>query len=155
MERHRRIAGTAGYSGHHPDELAEMVDRLELDVIDVRLSPRSRASGWNRRRLAALLGARYRHLPAWGNLNYQNGGPIEIADPDAGLAAVETSARTPLLLCVCATYETCHRRVLAELLGERGWVVEELGWDDEPPAASQVQLTLPGGGPGGGGGEEG
>lgn len=135
---------TAGYAGRRPDELRRLAERLDLDVVDVRLSPRSRVPGWNRGRLAALLGDRYRHVGQLGNLNYANGGPIEIADADAGLAVVEAGTRTPLLLCVCAAYETCHRRSIADLLEECGWTVAELDWnDDAARAGKQVPLPLP------------
>lgn len=132
---------TAGYGGRRPEALLALAERRELVVVDVRLSPRSRVPGWNKGPLERLLGDRYLPLPAWGNLNYRSGGPVAIADLEAGLAAVDSLARAPLLVCVCRDAGACHRSVLAEALAARGWVVAELDWAPDAAAAA-AQLGL-------------
>jgi len=75
-----RRAFTAGYAGRRPEALARLAERLDLTVFDVRFSPTSRDPRWRRPHLEKLLGDRYRHVGALGNVNYK-GGPILLADP--------------------------------------------------------------------------
>lgn len=144
----RRIAYGAGYQGRRPEELLDLAERRDLVVVDVRLSPRSRSPGWNRGRLGALLGGRYRHLPEWGNTRYRAGPPVAIADLAAGLAVVAALDRPPLLLCVCADPAACHRSVLGGALTAHGWQVSELAWDRDGDSPGG-QLALPLGAEGG------
>jgi uncharacterized protein (DUF488 family) len=127
----QRRVHTAGYSGRRPEWLLTAVLRLNAVVLDIRLSPHSRIPSWSKGHLAAFLGVdedgipRYRHLPAFGNVNYRTGGPIVLADPDAGIDIVRNESRTPILMCGCANFDRCHRRVVARLLQEHLDVVAE------------------------------
>lgn len=111
---------TLGYSKAKAEHLHAYAQKHDLTVVDVRLSPRSRVAEWNGGRLKALLGARYVHVPALGNINYKSDGPITLADPEAGIKTVAALLeRGPVvLLCACADVTTCHRRVAAELISQ-------------------------------------
>jgi hypothetical protein len=78
-------------------------------------------------RLPWVFGDRY--LPAgqfFGNINYK-GGPIEIADIRGGIQLIQTiPAENVLLMCMCANYRQCHRKVIAEHLQELGFTYYEL-----------------------------
>lgn len=98
-------------------------------IVDTRLSPRCRWSMlWQRDRLAARYGKHYQWRgQALGNVNHhQPGTPIVLADETAGIALLCRWLEqdiTVILLCGCAEYEPCHRKVIYEKvkaqLGER------------------------------------
>ena len=79
----------AGYTGKIPELLFAAAEQLDATVLDIRLSPRSRNPAWSKSRLQTLLGSRYEHVAAFGNVAYRTGGPTQLADPEAGLALVE------------------------------------------------------------------
>ena len=137
-----RQAWTTGSGGHRPEELGALAEGHDLVVVDIRLSPRSRVPGWNRGPLAGLLGDRYQLVGELGNRNYRGDGPVVIADLRAGVRALATIERTPLLLCVCADAATCHRQVVGTRLIELGWNVAEIAWEDAP-RPRLVQARLP------------
>jgi uncharacterized protein (DUF488 family) len=131
-----RIAYTAGYLGHSPGELRAAAERLGAFVVDIRFSATSRDPRWRGNALALSCGCTYMALPTLGNVNYKTGGPIEIADLEGGIAALESVGRPapqglglPILLCACRDAATCHRAVVAKALRARGWRVEELDWE--------------------------
>jgi uncharacterized protein (DUF488 family) len=135
---------TIGYSGLKPDRLLAAAENYNLLVVDVRYSPRSRQPEWSRKRLQELLGARYLHVPAFGNINYKGDGPIQLADPEAGKAVVvERLAQQPvLLLCACKDWQTCHRLAVATVLHEATGA-DVVHWSPKDlPAAPAVQLSL-------------
>lgn len=138
---------TCGYSGHTPAELkraADALDALDAWVLDIRFVPRSRIPGWDAHELEALFGFRYQLLKAWGNVNYKTGAPIKLHDADLGFRKVSQLAEKHpiILLCGCADYQACHRRVVAELLRERGVTVEELAWPVDGAAGHVRTLSL-------------
>lgn len=113
---------TLGYSGLAPQELLAFAQREKALVVDVRLSPLSRRAGWAQPALRELLGERYRHVPAFGNRNYKNDGPIALADPGAGFEQVRPwleQDQPLILLCVCEHWQHCHRRNVAEYIEGR------------------------------------
>lgn len=124
-----------GYAGRKPETLKAIVERMDAVVVDIRYSPRSRVLMWNKASLIQLLGWRYVHVPALGNLNYKSGEKIVIANLDAGAAMLSTIAgETLILLCVCRQAATCHRTVVAEGLRDSFDVLGELpeeAWTDE------------------------
>lgn len=129
----RRVAYTAGYSGRKAADLKALALRLGAVVIDIRFSPRSRVAEWNQGRLERLLAPEvaYYHVPSLGNINYADGGDIQISDLSAGIRVLETASpdQPLILLCVCKQASTCHRCVaVAPALRERGWSVEEVTW---------------------------
>jgi hypothetical protein len=102
---------TYGYTGTSPLALKELAQQLDAVVLDIRLSPRSRNPEWTKARLSGLLGARYEHLQAWGNVNYKNGGPVVFKDVLAGVQRLRErlSAGPVILLCACTHVANCHR----------------------------------------------
>jgi uncharacterized protein (DUF488 family) len=110
---------TLGYSGIKPAKLKEIVEALGAHIIDVRLVPQSRwHPEWNSKALASEFGNRYTWIPDFGNLNYK-GGQVEINNFPSGVGYLRRAmrdGRSPLLLCCCKNVETCHRKVVAELI---------------------------------------
>ena len=122
---------TAGYTGKLVQQLVERACSMDALVLDVRLAPRSRSPAWNKGPLTTALDFRYRHVPALGNQNYKNGGPVAVQDMTAGIAEVEAALRNypaVILLCVCKETANCHRGVIAEALRAEGHRVEDLAW---------------------------
>lgn len=115
-----------GYSGRSLTDIHRLALQLDADVFDVRFSPRSRNWQFSGRNLQDKLGDRYRHVQAFGNRNYK-GGPIEIADFEAGLQQVLDSHRPVILMCVCGDPNRCHRTTVGRMLRERGIAYTELG----------------------------
>jgi len=128
---------TMGYGGQKLPLVQKAVAELGAVIFDIRYSPRSRNPTWNGANLRRVLGARYRHVKAFGNRNYK-GGPVEIVDYEAGKKAVEQCGRPVILMCVCRDYQRCHRRNIAEQLRADGFEVEEL--DPSAPAITQQRL---------------
>lgn len=110
---------TCGYTSTKPAWWQGAAAKLDLTIIDTRISPASRNPTWNRDCLQELLGNRYLHVPQLGNRNYKNGGAIAIVDLEAGLKLVMPYLRTGrsvLLMCACTQHESCHRSVVAAAL---------------------------------------
>ena len=128
---------TMGYSGRKLKDIEQFAERLDVVIFDIRYSPRSRNPEFSGKRLAEVLGERYRHIRDFGNRNYK-GGPIELVDFDAGLHLIEQEQRAVILMCVCGDPAICHRTVIAARLRELGYEVEEVG-ELKPPEA---QLPL-------------
>jgi hypothetical protein len=91
-----------------------------LHLIDTRCSPRSRFAMWQGAYLRTRYGARYHSAGAYlGNIHYKDGGPIELADPERGIAGLVQYLREGtsfILLCGCANYSQCHLHVIVSLL---------------------------------------
>ena len=114
-----RILYTLGYSGWTPQAIQMEAQARNTVVCDIRYSPGSRHPQWNKRQLSQLLSARYQHVQALGNCNYKNGGPIELADYEAGkqvIAEILATGQSVILMCACKDLATCHRRTAAERL---------------------------------------
>ncbi len=112
---------TIGY--RQPDGLAE-IERLmandpSLILVDIRYQPKSRKPEWSGRAFAEKYQERYRWIEALGNLNYKTPGNIQLADPQAGIEQLQVllhEGHHILLLCGCECYDTCHRKVVFDLL---------------------------------------
>ncbi|MBV9228055.1 MAG: hypothetical protein JOZ18_01990 [Chloroflexi bacterium] len=113
-----------GYS--MPDSVARL-DALMSDqhtlLFDTRYSPYSRMSEWRQDALRARYGGKYHYTGLYlGNVNYDRGGPMRIAEPYEGTNVLLLYLRLGfnlVLLCGCLSYERCHRSVLVELVRER------------------------------------
>jgi uncharacterized protein (DUF488 family) len=126
--RDERIAVVSGYIytvGYAAADAVRDLEGLMADpavlLIDIRLAARSQwFPQWTKKRLRLKWGDRYRHMPALGNVNYRDHrAPIELADPATGLAAVQgllADGWSVVLLCACANYERCHRKLVVDLL---------------------------------------
>jgi uncharacterized protein (DUF488 family) len=120
---------TLGYAGWTPGELEIALDRLDGVIVDIRFAPWSKDPVWRIDALRDRFGWRYLHVPALGNRNFRDDGPIELADPDRGLTLVEDLNRgpfRPLLICGCRDARRCHRSQVAQLLQARGHRVQEV-----------------------------
>lgn len=149
---------TFGYAGTDPQQLYDWIVDHGAMLVDVRKTPWSNDARWRMAQLVArFTTARYIHVPAFGNANYKNGGPIALAEPQRGLSIVcPIVARQPIvLLCGCWSHTTCHRTQVAELIWNAvvpDQLVEHLHWpkkrDADPPPidpdpdARPVQGTL-------------
>ena len=74
---------------------------------------------WDGRAIAQAVGSHsYEHMRAFGNTNYNNGGPIQIADFRSGCQQVRAmlEKHAVILMCVCQDWEECHRRIVADQL---------------------------------------
>src|SRR5215467_13968699 len=108
---------TLGYSGWTPQSIQAEAQARNAVVCDIRYSPASRHPQWRQRQLSQLLGARYQHVQALGNRNYKSGGPIELADDEAGKQAIAEllpTGQSVILMCACKDLTACHRRTAAE-----------------------------------------
>jgi uncharacterized protein (DUF488 family) len=135
-----RIVYLAGYSGRQPSWLLAAAVSLDATVFDIRYSPRSRRPEWSKTNLQRVLGGHYLWLPAWGNPHYR-GTEAALDDPEGGLAIFDAQDRNAIALCVCANPETCHRRLIRDLLlRERGIKAVEL--DDALAELEARQMAL-------------
>lgn len=93
-----------GYSGQNFDRFQAAVEALDAMVLDIRFSPHSRTPIWSKVSLSLHLGniaedsssfcrPHYLPVPEWGNVNYNSGFEIKIADFDTGLRAFQTLER--------------------------------------------------------------
>lgn len=117
---------TLGYGKSQDHAILEGLPGL---IMDVRYSPWSNILAWQKPYMARQLESRYMHVPALGNVNYKNGGPIKLADPEAGIEtlALQLEVQPVTLLCCCPKIEGCHRKTVADLAHkELGVKVEHL-----------------------------
>ena len=133
---------TLGYSGWLPTHLEKTVTDLDAVLCDIRYSPASRNPQWSKKQLSALLGARYLHIQALGNVNYRNGGAIALADFPSGKQAVEpirASGQQIILMCACRDVTTCHRLVAGQQLSmDWGEPMQHLS-----PTGAVIERQLP------------
>lgn len=131
---------STGYNGWKEADLFARIDESGLTVLDIRYTPWSHRQTWCKPNLQARLGARYVHVLPWGNDQYHSSGVLHVTHFADGLElAAPYLARGPvLLLCACRYRETCHRSVLANLLAQHGYPVDEL------PHPEDAENVLPG-----------
>ncbi len=79
-------------------------------------------------------------MQALGNVNYRQGGPIQILDYEAGRDQIERCPQPVVLMCTCEKYHTCHRQVVAEMLRRDGFEVTEI--DSDGSQAGEIQQPL-------------
>jgi activating signal cointegrator 1 len=115
---------TLGYAHITPAWLKAKAEELGAIVVDIRMKAWSQRPEWRKDALqAALGGVEYRWCPNLGNRNYSGVGPIELNYPQGAVAGMRRDLeRQPvILLCQCADWRECHRKVAAEYLsGELG-----------------------------------
>lgn len=109
---------TFGYGMLGASVIIEQLVELGVAIYDIRFSPRSRVHKWRKPYLREWLGDSYHHLPALGNVNYnQSGQDIELADPTTGVPLVAQPLREGkhiAFMCVCKEHEGCHRSDAAD-----------------------------------------
>jgi uncharacterized protein (DUF488 family) len=132
---------TIGYKNITAAALKAFAEAQDALVVDTRFSPHENTQEWELDSLQAFFGNRYVHVGAFGNANYlkQLGhNRIVIADPEAGAKIVlpMLEKQPIILMCVCANYETCHRKVVAETLQPpSGAPIVHLSPDDLPQSS--------------------
>jgi len=91
-----------------------------LLLIDLRKNPDSSMTAWKQPYLLRAYGNRYRWFgETLGNLHYKTGGPITLVNPERGIALLADllhQGYNLLPFCGCASYKTCHRRQVIDLL---------------------------------------
>jgi uncharacterized protein (DUF488 family) len=112
---------TVGYAGLEGAEQLQGLFAQQVLIVDIRYYPASRwRPEWSRKRLMERFTTNYCHVRELGNVNYQSSSlPIELVDAAAGvswIAGLLQAGRDVCLLCACADWKNCHRRVVAELL---------------------------------------
>jgi hypothetical protein len=120
---------TAGYTSHNLTQLVALAEQLEATIVDIRFKARSGNPMWQKWSLEKALGARYIHIPEWGNPNYLT--PelgIKIDDFLAGFATVRSIPGVVILLCGCKDFVGCHREKLSGYLQIMGVQTEEVTW---------------------------
>jgi hypothetical protein len=112
---------TLGYNARGAGQtLDELMTDEHVLLIDTRKTPWSQREEWRQQALREKYGKRYRYAGhVLGHRNYNNGGPIEIVDPATGLRGLRqylSEGYRLVLLCGCAQLNTCHRKVICEML---------------------------------------
>lgn len=116
---------TTGYTGKRIEALKPMLERLDAVLVDIRFSPNSRVMHWRKAYLSTLLKDRYHHNPNLGNRTFREG-RIAIQNLELGLETLLASSFPVVLMCACKEYSRCHRRVISEELGKRGYKTKEI-----------------------------
>ena len=120
-----------GYS-RHGALVEKLMQQEKTLLIDTRLKPWSKIPQWRQEALKERYGARYRFAGDYlGNVNYNNGKAIQIANPVVGIAGLTmylNKGYDLIILCGCAEHNQCHRKAIIDLL--RG-------------AMSDVEVILP------------
>lgn len=101
--------------------IAAFLSQPHSYLVDIRLVPWCGwSASWRRQELLTAYGKQYVSLPGFGNVNYNRPGqPIVLQAPEKHLAVVVKALQRGaflLLLCGCRNYETCHRKVVYELI---------------------------------------
>lgn len=127
---------TAGYQAWRLEDLDAVAAQLGAAIVDIRFSPKSSREEWRKEALEDHFGARYYHIKALGNKNYQ-GGEIELANPRAAIAPVrQLLTHGPIiLLCMCRDWHMCHRLDAAEFLAD---ALDEQIEHLEPPSRKRA-----------------
>ena len=93
----------------------------EILLIDIRYLPASRwKPEWSRKRLNQQFAPNYQHVRELGNINYSSLElPIQLFKAEQGVPKVVSLLKQGCdvcLLCVCVDWQTCHRKVVADLI---------------------------------------
>ena len=115
-----------GYTGHKPTDLQELVAETGAEVVDARTSPYSRNPTWNQSRLLCLTGVQYHHMPALGNPNYKNGGPLAIKDMATGIEFIDALDCPIIIMCMCKDADECHTSLIQAELDRRGYTTKQM-----------------------------
>jgi uncharacterized protein (DUF488 family) len=135
------------------ERLTQLMADQEALLVDIRFKPHSKRPEWRQMALEEYWGdhqrqgtGRYHYLGELGNVNYRSGGPIQLSSPHYGLAVLKTllNRYNIVLLCACACYDTCHRKVVVDMVREKypdvDIVLEDVPVAPAPPVAQQEPL---------------
>ncbi len=105
------------------DELEQVMQDALVLLIDIRERAQSRWwPMWNKKQLREKWGSRYTHEKKLGNVNRRDRSLLIVLrgpHPEqaiAGMVALLCHGYSLVLLCACKDYETCHRKVVAEMI---------------------------------------
>ncbi len=113
--------------GYRQANAAEQIENLVAQgyrLVDIRHRAGSRYKpAYNLRQLCQRFGMIYHRLRELGNVNYPHK-PFVLADQEAGMAKVlrilqMAGVKGIILLCACASWQDCHRSLVADLLLDR------------------------------------
>ncbi len=127
MDESRTVLGTLYTLGYATPgataELEEVMQDESVLLIDIRLRAGSRWwPTWNKKQLRERWAGRYTHEKRLGNSNYRDRSlPVVLHGPHVeqaivGAVALLHQGYSLVLLCACKDYETCHRKVVAEMI---------------------------------------
>jgi uncharacterized protein (DUF488 family) len=120
-----------GYSGRQQSEIVAAAECLGGVVFDIRWSARSRNIAFTGAHLRDALGDRYVRARVLGNRNYKGTmADVQIDDLETGIAKIEASDKPVILMCVCRSFKSCHRSIIAAELKARGFTYQELNVSD-------------------------
>jgi hypothetical protein len=100
-------------------DLKPLLQKLDAQLIDVRFSPSDKPVQWSKGYLQLLLKRNYQHFPALG-LREIAPGKFAIQNLTLGLRILSEKQHNVVLLCDCADYDNCHRKVIARELEKSG-----------------------------------
>lgn len=112
---------TLGYARWTIEQVATTLQDLDGVLVDIRHAPYTSKPGFTKSELDARFRDRYRHLEAFGNVNYKDG-PIKLANPERGLKVIRELHRVPILMCGCRSATECHRSTVAARIADQ-WPV--------------------------------
>jgi uncharacterized protein (DUF488 family) len=111
---------TVGYAALERIEQLQTFLLSEVLLVDIRYVPASRwRPEWSRKRLSERFAPYYEHIRELGNINYHSDLPIQLFDAKRGISKIVRllqQGNDICLLCVCADWKVCHRRVVADLV---------------------------------------
>lgn len=111
------ILYTIGYGNRQPRDVFALIPP-GAGIIDVRRDPRGWHQSYTARAMKTTFGARYRSIPALGNLSTDPAVWIPV-NPAAArqhiqLLAHAVTDKPHVLLCAESDHQKCHRRFIAE-----------------------------------------
>ena len=122
-EENKIMLYTVGYNNFSFFEFRDKIKSLGVIIIDIRYSPNSYSTFWNKQYLEDIFGNSYIHLPELGNKNYKNPEKeFDIVDIEAGANKVieyMDLGFNCILLCACGDVDKCHRKLVAEKIKEK------------------------------------
>ena len=112
---------TVGYAGLEHVEQLQLFLSHEVLLVDIRYFPASRwRPEWSRKRLSERFAPNYEHIRELGNVNYHSLDlPIELFDAKRGVTKIVSFLQEGYdicLLCACADWQSCHRRLVTDLV---------------------------------------
>ncbi len=104
--------------------LQEIMSIPDTLLLDIRFRPVSRyRPQWNKKQLIARWGKWYAHNRKLGNINYRDRSQlIVLVEPEPTITEVAyylEGGYNVVVMCACKEYDTCHRKLVIELIQQR------------------------------------
>jgi hypothetical protein len=134
-----------GYSaGGAQDHIEQLLLDPKVLLIDTRHKPYSWRESWCQEALEKKYPTQYKWAGAYlGNVNHNNGLPIQIANPRVGIHGLQTYLNEGydlILVCQCPSYESCHRKKIVELLQHARPDVQVVLFEQKPAGPTPEKL---------------